>query len=45
MDIESQRVVKSVNDWLVDEEEEELDDFISTMQKRKRMVNQKRSNR
>jgi len=38
-------MVESVNDWWIDEEEEELDDLINDMQKRKRMVNQKRSSR
>lgn len=45
MDPKSQRMVESVNDWWIDEEEEELDDLITEMQKRKRMVNQKRSSR
>lgn len=45
MDVETPRMAESVNDWWVEEEEEELDHLINTMQKRKRMVNQKRSNR
>ena len=45
MDPESQRMAESVTDWWIDEEEEELDDLISDMKKRKRMVNQKRSSR
>ncbi len=45
MDPKSQGMVESVNDWWIDEEEEELDDLINDMQKRKRMVNQKRSSR
>jgi len=45
MDPKSQGMVESVNDWWIDEEEEELDDLITEMQKRKRMVNQKRSSR
>lgn len=45
MDIESQRMAEFMNDWWVDEEEEELDEIINNMKKHKRMVNQKRSNR
>ena len=45
MDIESQRMAQFVNDLIIDEEEDELDDLINEMRKRKRMVNQKRSNR
>ena len=45
MDLEPQGMAESVNDWWIDEEEEELDDLISDMKKRKRMVNQKRSSR
>jgi len=45
MDPETQGMAESMNDWWIDEEEEELDELINTMQKRKRMVNQKRSSR
>lgn len=45
MDPETQRMVESVNDWWIDEEEEELDELINNLQKHKRMVNQKRSGR
>ena len=38
-------MAKSMNDWWIDEEEEELDDLINDIRKNKRMVNQKRSNR
>lgn len=45
MDIESQRMAEHMNDWWVDEEEDELDEIINDMRKKKRMVNQKRSSR
>ena len=45
MDYEAQGVAESVNEWWIDEEEEELDELINDLQKRKRMVNQKRSGR
>ena len=45
MDIESQGMAEHMNDWWVDEEEEELDELINEMRKKKRMVNQKRSSR
>lgn len=45
VDNKSSRMAKSMNDWWIDEEEEELDDLINDIRKNKRMVNQKRSNR
>lgn len=45
MDFKTQGMVESVNDPWIDEEEEELDELINNLQKRKRMVNQKRSGR
>ena len=45
MDNGSSRMAQSMKDWWVDEEEEELDDAINDLRKRKRMVNQKRSSR
>ena len=45
MDPEAQGMAESVKDWWIDEEEDELDQAINELQKRKRMVNQKRSSR
>lgn len=45
MDSETQGMAESVSEWWIDEEEEELDELINNLQKRKRMVNQKRSGR